>query len=94
MPPERPVGCSWCLTHRSSPCPFVLQPPPQGPMFAQTPSQARTGAIFGSPVDRSDSLSFHKYPKAWSPTGSPRSLSSSFSSSKPEFPTDDSSKLK
>ena len=81
-----PSGCLGPLIDR---CPFVPQPP-QGPILVhpQSPS-ARRGAIFGSSVDRSASLSFHKYRPPWPPTDSPPSLSSNSSSPRSGFPTGD-----
>ncbi|OQD77336.1 hypothetical protein PENANT_c114G01208 [Penicillium antarcticum] len=89
LPPVLRVGRAWCLGPLIDRCPFVPQPP-QGPILVhpQSPSWRR-GARNGSSVDRSASLSFHKYRPPWLPTDSPPSLSSNSSSLRSGFPTGD-----
>ncbi|KAJ5301625.1 hypothetical protein N7508_006488 [Penicillium antarcticum] len=94
LPPALRVGRAWCLGPLIDRCPFVPQPP-QGPILAhpQSPSWRRE-PIFGSSVDRSASLSFHKYRPPWPPTDSSLTLSNNSSSPRPGFPTGDLLKVK
>ncbi|KAJ5089009.1 hypothetical protein N7532_007693 [Penicillium argentinense] len=94
LPPVLRVGRAWCLGPLIDRCPFVPQPP-RGPMLVHSQSVSwRRGAIFGSSVDHSASLSFHKYRPPWPPTDSPPSLSNNSSSPRPGFSTGDLLKVK
>ncbi|KAJ5571494.1 hypothetical protein N7535_005154 [Penicillium sp. DV-2018c] len=94
LPPAFRVGRAWCLGPLIDRCPFVPQPP-RSPVLAHPQLLFwRRGAIFGSSVDRSASLSFHKYRPPWPPTDSPPLLSNNSSSPRPGFPTGDLLKVR
>ncbi|KAJ5882349.1 uncharacterized protein N7529_001021, partial [Penicillium soppii] len=80
LPPVLRVGRAWCLGPIDRPMSILIL--------------LRRGAIFGSSVDLSASLGFHKYRPPWPPTDSPPSLSNKLSSPRPGFLTGDVLKVK